>query len=321
MPRTPAVLILLGWKVAVCAIAVTAWGGPGFGPPPAAAQETGSRHFAAHVLALRAGGVAGVPEATDFLATIPGSGMVPRAALPGLWGPTFANAMVVLGRLGTAGPVALFYDPLLDVAIVTRWAEQGTRYVVVQARALPGARLGDPAAVVDLLPSWMTAAGDPGETLALTAAARVEAFRRLHPANATEPGRSTTTFAADAADLRDVLPRLTWNALRREQWSERSQAWLKPVVADIEAALGAGDAAGLLAGAPDTDFQTAAALADLPRGFADSLVLDMWLEVGDTSRLLIGSLPEDGDLYVFVLCRWGAATCGIRRFMLLSLAE
>ena len=42
---------------------------------------------------------------------MPGSGMVEPDVLPHLWSPFFANAVVKLGRVETAHPVALYYDP------------------------------------------------------------------------------------------------------------------------------------------------------------------------------------------------------------------
>ena len=302
------------WITVGAVLAATGWT-----PVPTAAQEADVRRLATHVLSLRAAGAAGAPEATEFLATLPGSRTVPREALAVLWSPVFANAMVALGRVGSPQPVALFYDPLLDTALVTHWTRADSGYRIVRGRAVPGGRLGDAGADVSLLPSWMTADAGPGESLAVMTAARLGVFGWQHPADARAAGPALTTFAADAAGFRSLLPRLTWNALRREQWTDGSQLWLEPATAAIEAALGAGDAASLVAAAPDTDFETAAVLADLPGDFAAALVLDMWLEAEGTDRLLIGSLPEDGDMYLFVLCRLEAGACGLRRFMLLSL--
>ena len=303
------------WITVSAVLAATGWI-----PVPTAAQETEVRRLAAHVLSLRAAGAAGAPETTDFLATLPGGRTIPRDALPGLWGPFFANAMVTLGRVASDRPAALYYDPLLDIAVVTRWARQDDGYRVVRARALPGARLDDPQAETNVTPPWMTSAGDPVGVLAALAAARVDAFRRMHPADSPEPGGATSTFAADAADFRNVLPRLTWHAHRRAQWSDGTQPWLGPAVADIESALGARDAAALRAAAPDTDADTATVLAGLPPAFAGALALDMWLEAGAANRLLIGSLPEDGDVYLLALCRLEATACRLRQFVLLSLS-
>ena len=106
--------------------------------------------------------------------------------------------------------------------------------------------------------------------------------------------------------------------LQREQWSDGSQPWLETTLVAAEAALRAG-AAGLTAAAPSTDAATAAALAGLPAQFTDGLALDLALEFGGAERLLVASLPGDGDIYVMIECRKDGAGCNLRRFTLLSL--
>ena len=288
-------------------------------PTPSPAQDADARLFAAHVLALRAAGVAGEQQAADFLASLPGAGIVDAEALPLLWTPFFTNAVVKLGRLHAHGPAALYYDPLLDIALLTLWERQGEPYVVVSARALPGDRLVTPDAAATLQPPWMTVEENPLEALAGIVSERLRAFRKAHPAEAQEAARATTTFAADAADMRAVLPRLAWNAAQRLEWGDGTLPWLPDTLAAVQEALGANDSAALLAAAPDTDAETAATLADLPPAFAEGLTLDMTLETGGTDRLLIGSLPDDGDIYVLVLCRLEGDACALRRFMLVSL--
>ena len=75
------------------------------------------RAFVAHALALRAAAAEGEGEAV--LAEIPGGG--PREHRQSLWSPFFENAVVALGRLRSPVPAALYYNPLLDVALLTRW--------------------------------------------------------------------------------------------------------------------------------------------------------------------------------------------------------
>ena len=288
-------------------------------PARPAAAEPDARRFAAHALALRAAGVAGDDPAKDFLADLPGAGAVAKESLPVLWRPLFENAVVKLGRLQSPAPVALYYNPLLDVAVLTLWELHENEYRVVSARALPGERLGDPDADVSPGPQWIEEEDGPIEMLAETTAMRLDAFRQAHPAASGEAGRDGATFAAASADLRSVLPRLVWNAARRAQWLADAESWMRPTVARIDEALAAHDAAALTAAAPDTDAGTAEGLARLPAGFADRLALDMTLPVGQREHLLIGSLPDDGDVYVFVLCRLDGDTCALRRLMLVSL--
>ena len=290
-----------------------------FNPARSAAQDPDARLFAAHVLALRAAGVAGEHEAADFLASLPGSGLLDAETLPILWSPFFTNAIVKLGRLHSPVPAALYYDPLLDIALLTLWERQDDRYGVVSARALPGDRLSNPEAVAALQPPWMTAEENPLETLAGITSERLQAFRKAHPTEAEESGRATTTFATDVADMRAVLPRLVWNASRRLEWSEGTPSWLPGALAAAEAALAGSDPAALVAAAPDTDEKTAATLAGLPPAFAEGLALDMTLEAGAENRLLIGSLPDEGDIYLLIFCWLEGDVCALRRFMLISL--
>ena len=97
--------------------------------------------------------------------------------------------------------------------------------------------------------------------------------------------------------------------------------WLRPALTEIDMVLASRDPAVLTAAAPDTDAETAAALATLPPGFAAELGLDMTLEAAGNNRLLIGSLPSDGDIYVLVQCRLEGTACSLHRIMLISLLE
>ena len=289
-------------------------------PTRSAAEVPDARLFAAHALALRAEGAGATGTAAEVLALMPGSGRVGDELLPLLWGPFFENAIVQLGRLGSPAPVALYYNPLLDIAVLARWEEQGEGYRVASVRALPGERIGEPAAAAPLLPEWMGAGDGALDALARVTAARLAVFRHAHPAKESAAGRDRATFASAAADMRAVLPRLVWNAASRAQWTEEMGSWLHPALAEVEAALDARDAGALAAAAPETDAETAETLAALPPAFASRLVLDLVLPAGERERLLIGSLPEDGDIYVFVQCRLGAEACALRRFALLSVS-
>ena len=164
-------------------------------------------------------------------------------------------------------------------------------------------------------------ADGPVDALARATAARLDAFRNAHPAQSVEPGRDAAAFAAAAEDMRAALPRLVWNVVQSARWTEEAQPWLRPALAEVERALSARRPAALVAAAPDTDPETAAALTRLPPGFAAGLMLDMVLEAERDARLLVGSLPEDGDVYVLALCRLAGGGCALRRLVLLALLE
>ncbi len=252
-----------------------------------------------------------------ILSEMPGAARASTDILPALWGPFFENAMVKLGRLDAVVPVALYYNPLLDTALFTLWRRHGDAYAVYRVRALPGERLQEPKAAVSLLPAWIGTDRSPTETLTSLAAMRLAAFRRQHPLNAEEAGRASASFADAAANTRIVLARLAWNTAQRLEW-EAGLPWLEAVLTDIEKALDAHDAGRLLAAAPETDAETAAALAKLPSGFIERLSLDMVLGAGGADYVLVGSVPEEGGVYVFVACRLAGDGCTLRRLVLLS---
>lgn len=307
-------------RTALCLLIVSTLGG--LGPGPAiAATESPARLFAASALAFRTAGLAGEASAMSVLSAVPGAAVVPREALPALWGPFFENAVVRLGRLNASVPVALYFNPLLDVALFTLWRHSGEAYAVNRARLLPGERLDGPEKPVSLFPAWIAAKSSPPPALARIAAERLERFGRRHPAEALAPGRTVATFADAAANARHAISRLAWNAAQRSVWTDAGLPWLGPALDKVEEALNSRDAASLTSLAPETDAGTAAALAQLPPAFTERLSLDMVLGAAENSFLLIGSVPEEGGLYVFAACRMAATACELRRLALLSAVE
>ena len=289
-------------------------------PGKAAAQESHARPFATHALALRASGVAGGAEAAAILEIAPGSGAVgAEEALPDLWSPFFANAIVKLARLRSPGPAALYYNPLLDIVLLTFWERRATGYLVVSARALPGERHVDPDSQFALAPPWMRSRDEgPFGAFVRMAQARLDAFLRAHPAGASEAGRDSRAFASAAADMRAVLPRLLWSGAAALRWGNGEIPWLDATLADIDRALAASTPAALIEAAPDTSPEAAAALVGLPPAFAEKLGLDMIVEAGAGGRLLFASLPEDGHIYVVAECREAGSDCALVRVTLFS---
>lgn len=287
----------------------------------ASAEEAGPRLFAAHALALRAEGVAGGADAAAALAAIPGAAASGGEESPAaLWRPFFANAVVALGRARFPAPVALYYNPLLDIALLALWEERGDGYRLASVHALPGERLTDPGAAFALAPPWFGAPDGPLNGLVRISGERLAAFLRAHPADAAAGGEAAA-FAAAAAGMRAALPRLLWDAARSARWADGSIPWLEAALAEIERALAASTPAAVVAAAPDTDAETAAALAGLPPAFAENLGLDAILEAGADDRLIFASLPEDGDVYLVAHCRLDGAVCAPRRLALFSVLE
>ena len=201
----------------------------------------------------------------------------------------------------------------------TLWEKRDEDYAVVSLRALPGERLLDPRAKVLLRPPWMEAEDGPILALSRIAQSRLTSFQQAHPAEAQTDETDDVTFAAAAADLRAALPRVVWNTTQRDQWTTESFSWLLPTLTGVETALDTRNTPTIKKAAPGTDPDTAEAIANLPSGFISGLTLDMVLEAGETERLLIGSLPEDGDVYMLITCRMEGEACALQHILLLSL--
>lgn len=66
-----------------------------------------------------------------------------QAMRPLLWSLFFRNSIVKLGHLTSEAPVAGYYNPLLDIFVLTRWERQTPRrYSLHSIRALPGDQFG-----------------------------------------------------------------------------------------------------------------------------------------------------------------------------------
>lgn len=285
------------------------------------ADSESARIFAAQALALRTAGTIGIVPAQEFLEAMPGSGLASEVPLRFLWTSFFKNSIMKLGRLNSSSPIALYYNPLLDIGVLAYWQKQEDGYHISTIRATPGERISYSDASVSLQPSWMRAENPVGE-LSATTKTRLDAFRLANPAKSQDAARNTVSFAAAANDMRVVLSRLALDAEMRTSWTEDDMPWLFRALEEVEKALTARDPDILMSVSPDTNKETVAALSSLPPGYAENLTLDAALRAGDVHRLLIGSSPEDGDIYVLVLCRLTSAElCELQRFELISLVE
>ncbi len=284
-----------------------------------AAPESVERIFAAHALSLRDSALLGEQRFVDVANRMPGSAIAGPEAASFLWSLSFPNMIVKLGRLRSEAPVSLYYDPLLDIAVLAFWERVDEGYHIKFSRTVPGTWLENSASEASLLPPWISEESALNSLLQTTAD-RLDAFTKMHPPEAFEGGRNHATFAEMAAGMRLVLPRLIWNANQRAQWTESSYQWLEPVVTEIELALNSANAQQMILAAPDTDPVTAEALAELPKQYVDELVLDL-VVASPQNRLVFASSPADGDTYVIVICEIDASVCRLQRFLFLSLTD
>lgn len=296
--------------------------------PSVSAEPPGDQTFAGKALALRRAAVDRDATAMRLVGLLPGAGWLlppdaPEAErdiiLKQTWGPFFENAIVETRAAESPGPEALYYNPLLDMALLTRWERAGSgAYRVNDLRALPGERLGVAGAATPVAPAWM-AGGAPVETLHETTRQRLATFRSGRAAAHT--GSADERHARAVEDLRAAQPRLEWNARQRAGWHGEGYGWLAGSIAVMEETFASGDGAALLARAADTDAETANALAGLPAGLVERLTLDMVLEYGEEERLLVVSLPDDGEVYILAQCRLApdAGLCRTGRYLLVDL--
>ncbi len=299
------------------------------GGEQSAEPNPGSSPFEQRALALRRAATQGADEALRMVASIPGISQlielnapddVSSKALEAMWIPFFENTIVRTFGENSPGPTAIYYNPLLDIALHTRWQlASRDNYQIVELRVIPGERLIDPLSNAPLLPQWMVE-DDPAEAFMRVASGRIAnalprfAQRRDGP---NKENQATDSYDKATYDFLAAQPRLIWNVTQRLQWP--GEQWLLPTLTEIQRALKAHDADTIRAAAPDTDLQTAATLAALPTGFSDYLVLDMVLEDDDKHRVLIGSAPDDGELYLWTLCRAFQGACILARFTLIGI--
>ena len=236
-----------------------------------------------------------------------------------IWGSFFENAIVEIRDEETETPSVLYYNPLLDLALLTHW-ERPTdlSHQIRGLRVLPGERLSATDTMVPAAPVWMTSA-TPIETLYNTTSERLSAFK-----NGGIPkyeGTADQRYELAVMDLRLAQPRLEWNMLQRAEWHASSNGWLFGTVAAIEETLSLGDATALLTRAAETEIETATALVNLPERFVDSLTLDMVLNYEEEDRLLVISLPDDGHVYIMAVCRLipDAQLCLPRKYILVGI--
>ena len=293
----------------------------------ASAERPEPTPFERQVLEVRDAALAANDNALSVLSRVPGIGSVielnapddeSSAALEAMWIPFFENALVEMIHEKPAGPAAIYYNPLMDVALYTRWAPNPEgNYRIAQLSVLPGEHLQDADATVPYLPQWMTAQ-DPFAELEGISAKRLHAFRTFEEAD-----RRTFldgTAYGDAADSFLVAePRLTQSLIWRLEW--RNLDWLPLTLATIQAALNAADGDALLAAAPATHPETAGFITELPDGFAEKLILDLIMEDGGPNRILLGSGRYDGGTYVCASCEITGNACVLGGISILTVVR
>lgn len=244
------------------------------------------------------------------------------AAAEHQWRRFFDNIGISFGRMRSSAPMAVFYNPVLDIALLSLWEKQDDGYAPTSVRMLPGEKLQEPGvwlhpAVFSSEPSWSANENSPLAALGRTARSRVDSFHSAHPVGSLEPWRDESTLADMDMEARLVMQRLV-------KWDEKQRRmrawWVQAVLADIVDLLAERDPAGLLGSAPDTAPHVAYALTRVPADFRTTFVLQMVLEGSAGERLLVGSL-RDTLTVISVTCRWSGGGCAPREFEMMDLSH
>jgi hypothetical protein len=282
--------------------------GPGVGAFGAATVDrrpVDQQRLPAEVLRLRA--VATTQPAAAAAALL---GRMPRsdgAAEPEtaggrepLWSTFFRNVVVAGGHLASERPVVAYYNPLVDVFVLTVWQRRagGGGLDLLTIRALPGAHLARPDQEVGSAPAWQGTTR-PLDALRAVTWARLDRFARTYPAAARQritpgspdsPGWRASQTAAEARLLAHAA------AL-----SLADEPGLRAALERLNAAL-AGDAGRLLRAEEfvgNIDPVILAGLTATPGQVRAAFALDaVYRRPGDDRWVALFSLPDDGTAYL-----------------------
>ena len=222
-----------------------------------------------------------------------------------IWGPFFENVITEHLNLGDGSTRALYYNPLLDAAVLTSWEQvDGSSKKIAEISAIPGEYLG-PEYSSSLVsnPQWMIGT-DPVGTLIENAQSRLAAFR----SSVRTDEVADRAYEAAVDGLRAIIPRLRWQVAHRSGWLDKK--WINPLLSSVEDDLSLEDPEELLARVPQSDRETAVALAELDDDFSLQIRLSLVLEQ-EQSRVVVLSSPLDGRYYLFVRCdlTYDTSTC------------
>lgn len=187
-----------------------------------------SQSIFSYALALRTAVLAAEDDALRLLATVPGTTALIDLNAPDsestelieqLWIPFFRNVVVEIGGEEAQQPTVLYYNPLSDSGLYTRWtATNDGRYQVVRLMAFPGERLGNQGSRVFHLPEWMIA-DDIVLALADIVDDRRAAFAEFDQSQ-RRLAETVAGYKSASSDFIAIASRLAQDAVWRERWAD-----------------------------------------------------------------------------------------------------
>ena len=271
-------------------------------PSPAPIQQD-PREALIDAVATRALGIENPASLRVLLDGMP-LGLIDRATQSrvyreAIWSEFFKGSLLKLGGLESERPLALFYNPVFDVAVVRGCdvAVNGQPLSCDLLCALPGEALaGEP--VTDTPPGWLTA-DDPLRQLRQLTSMRVRAFEAAHPAN----GANVVQWRADycgeklqaAAELRMIEGVRALSGLETAAFQSAIADYLQKAASEAETGQGSTDDVVLQLLLNASELSLAAAI---PAGDKDWLVFLMPNQTGWQQAVLRLSKARDGRLAI-----------------------
>lgn len=268
--------------------------------PSAARSELDPNRMMSHALSFRLGFIFDPAMQAHHLEKFPNTeqntNLRYKRFEASLWSHFMEGAIVKLGHLPSEAPVVMYYNPLVDVAVLTVWAARPRRYDLTSFRAVPGERIRDGEAGFALAPDWRLAERPLG-ALRESAAARlatfgaaypVESARIIRPSPPDRPGKIASQAGAEARLLAYV--------------DELNQTAARDDVEQIEAALRAAasdqTASDQTAAAATVQGPARAVLAGLPEAARRLLTVRHALTDGGAAAVLFGFPQRPRSMFV-----------------------
>lgn len=185
-------LLLLSLPI-LCVLVAASGCNPDPPPPSPPIAQTSERVIDASIalreaVTLRALGIESPGAIESLLTTMP-IGTMGRDAESSTqrqlaWSTFFRGTLLKLGQLKSSTPLALHYNPLIDVAVVQacQLAADALSLSCTELCALPGEALSSTPPAAE--PAWMSET-DPLTALTQLAAVRTGAFAKAHPADSS----------------------------------------------------------------------------------------------------------------------------------------
>ena len=235
------------------------------------------------------------------------------------WTQFFRNSIVKVGCLPSDQPVALYYNPIYDIGVLTLWKnKENRRFDLVSMQALSGECISDlKCQAVPLVPAWATTKDKLfTQSIKNTTAQRLSAFAAQFPIDRAEPASlsllgtvSMETLQLDAENR--LITQTAFILTMDKQFSGTIKAFL--------AGLKEGNIAALQKVGFGMDKGIADELVRLPPPFRKAIDLAAVLPLGKDELLVFFSIPADPTwAFMMFLDRQGGDV-GVKKLAIIEL--